>query len=73
MVTYDKAQTIADGIAVRLPVPQALEDMRELVDDAILVQEQTILDSMKLIHQHLGIVVAGRVIVGRQIEHCLEQ
>ncbi len=64
MVTYDKAQTIADGIAVRLPVPQALEDMRELVDDAILVQEQTILDSMKLIHQHLGIVAEPSAVVG---------
>jgi threonine dehydratase len=64
MVTYDKVQTIADGIAVRIPVPQALKDMKGLVDDAILVPDQTILDSMKLIHQHLGITVEPSAVVG---------
>jgi threonine dehydratase len=42
-ITHDQIHTIADGIGVRVPVPEALEDMRGLVDDAILVGEDTIM------------------------------
>ncbi len=56
IVTYETSNTIADGIAVRIPIPQALEDMKGLVDDAILVEDKSIIEAMKLIHQHLGIV-----------------
>ncbi len=56
VVNYNTTNTIADGIAVRIPVPQALEDMKGLVDDAILVDDRTIIQGMRLIHQHLGIV-----------------
>ncbi len=56
IVNYETTNTIADGIAVRIPVPQALIDMRGLVDDALLVDDRTIIQGMRLIHQHLGIV-----------------
>jgi threonine dehydratase len=56
LVAHEKVSTIADGIAVRLPVAQALTDMKELVDDALLVQEQTIIRAMKLLHTHAGIL-----------------
>ena len=39
----DIVDTIADGIAVRVPVPEALDDMREVVDDVFLVDDETIL------------------------------
>ena len=57
MVTHERVQTIADGVAVRIPVQQALEDMEGLVDDALLVAEPLILKAMQLVHLHTGIVV----------------
>ena len=62
--THDRINTIADGIGVRIPVPQALEDMRGLVDDAYLVNEETIIQSMKLVHLHAGIVAEPSAVVG---------
>lgn len=41
LVAHDRIETIADGIGVRVPVPQALEDMDGLVDDAVLVGEDS--------------------------------
>ena len=48
--------TIADGIAVRVPVPYALEVMRECVDDVVDVQDEHVITAMQLVHQHLGLV-----------------
>jgi threonine dehydratase len=56
-VEHDTVDTIADGIAVRIPVPDALEDMKATVDDAILVTDGAMLAAMRLLHQHLGLVV----------------
>lgn len=56
IITHNTVNTIADGIAVRIPVPQALQDMADTVDDAILVSEASILKAMSLIHLHAGIV-----------------
>jgi threonine dehydratase len=64
IITHDSAQTIADGIAVRLPVPQALEDMQGLVDDAILTEDATIIKAMQLIHTHAGLVTEPSGAVG---------
>ena len=49
--------TIADGIAVRVPVPQALEDMTALVDEVLLVDDAVIVQAMKLLLLELGLVV----------------
>jgi threonine dehydratase len=64
IVTLEKINTIADGIGVRLPIPEALEDMKGLVDDVLLVDDSSILESMKLLHQHLGLVVEPSGAVG---------
>ncbi|MBK5278776.1 MAG: pyridoxal-phosphate dependent enzyme [Bacteroidia bacterium] len=64
LINHDIVNTIADGIAVRLPVAQALEDMKGLVDEAILVKEESIVTAMKLIHTHCGIVVEPSGVVG---------
>lgn len=56
VINYQSTNTIADGIAVRMPVPEALKDMEGLVDDAILVDDDSIIKAMRLIHEHLGIV-----------------
>jgi threonine dehydratase len=64
MVTYNSVNTIADGLAVRIPIPQALEDMAGLVDEAILVDDDSIIRGMQLIHRHLGIVTEPSGAVG---------
>jgi threonine dehydratase/peptide deformylase len=52
-----EARTIADGIAVREPVPQALETMAAVVDDMVLVDDTEIVEAMRLAHEHLGLIV----------------
>lgn len=71
IVVHERADTIADGIAVRLPVPEALADMKGLVDDALLVSEDAILRGMRLLHQHVGVVVepSGAVGAAALLEH----
>ncbi len=71
LITYETVATIADGIGVRLPVQQALKDMENLIDDGILVAEDSILEAMKLLHQHAGLVVepAGAVGIAAVLEN----
>ncbi len=49
--------TIADGIAVRVPVQEALENMRKTVDDVMLVTDDEIVDAMRRVHRDAGLVV----------------
>jgi threonine dehydratase len=56
-VSTPAVDTIADGIAVREPVPYALESMRGAVDDVISVSDADIVRAMRLVHEHLGLVV----------------
>jgi threonine dehydratase len=57
IVEYDTVSTISDGIGVRVPIPEAVEELRGIVDDAILVSDETTVRAMKLIHQRVGTVV----------------
>jgi threonine dehydratase len=70
-VMTDNVNTIADGIAVRVPVAQALEDMKGVVDDVLLVDDASILQAMKLLLVELGLVVepAGAVGVAAALSH----
>lgn len=51
------ADPIADGVAVRTPIPKAVGDMHGLVDDVILVDDSRILEAVRLIRQHTGLIV----------------
>lgn len=64
IVQHSAVDTIADGIGVRVPVPEAVADMNGTVDDALLVRDETMLAAMKLLHQHLGLVVEPSGAVG---------
>lgn len=64
MIIHDNVNTIADGIAVRIPIPEALAEMKSLADEAILVQENSILRAMKLLHIHTGLVPEPSAAVG---------
>jgi threonine dehydratase len=57
VVELPRIATIADGIGVRVPIPEAVADMRGLVDDVLLVEDATILEAMRLAHRHLGVVL----------------
>ena len=56
VVRHDRTATIADGVAVRVPIPEALDDLRGLVDDMWLVDDTDVLAAMRLVHRHVGVV-----------------
>jgi threonine dehydratase len=53
----ERTTTIADGIAVRVPFTEALADLTGLVDDILLIEDDTMLAAMRQAHQDLGIVL----------------
>jgi threonine dehydratase len=71
VVETARADTIADGIAVRAPVPEALDDLTGLVDEVLLVDDGAIVDAMRLVHAHAGIVLepSGAVGVAALLQH----
>ncbi len=71
LVVHDRIDTIADGIGVRVPVPQALADLDGLIDDFLLVPDATTRAAMRLLHEHAGLVVepSGGVGLGAISEH----
>ena len=70
-MNHPTVDTMADGIGVRRPIPEAVVDMRGLVDDALLVQDESLIAAMRLAHQHLGLVVEPSGVAG--IAALLEQ
>jgi len=51
------ADTIADGIAVRVPVPYAVECLRDTVDDVMLVSDAEIIAAMRIAHESWGVEI----------------
>jgi threonine dehydratase len=49
--------TIADGIGVRVPIAEAVEDMRGIVDDVVLVEDQDIIRAMRLLFDKAGLII----------------
>ncbi|MGA7445194.1 MAG: pyridoxal-phosphate dependent enzyme [Terriglobales bacterium] len=56
--------TIADGIAVRVPVPEALADLEGVVDDIVLVSDDAMKRALYLIYRHLGLVAEPSGVAG---------
>ena len=56
-VSRDTADTIADGIAIRIPVPEAVQDMNGTVDEVLLVDDDDIVAAMRRLLQHAGQLV----------------
>jgi threonine dehydratase len=48
---------MADGIGVRVPIPEAVCDMRDQVDDVLLVSDRHIMQAMRLLYQHAGLLI----------------
>ena len=64
LIEHSSVSTIADGIATRTPIPEALRDMQGLVDGALLVSDEAIIRGMKLLHRHVGIVAEPSAAAG---------
>lgn len=57
VVKCNTVNTIADGLAVRIPIPEAINDMEEIVDEIILVTDEQIKTAMELAEQKESIVL----------------
>jgi nucleoside-diphosphate-sugar epimerase len=55
---------IADGVAGRRPIPEVLDDLLLVADDAVLVQESSIIAAMRMLHDHAGLVVEPSAALG---------
>jgi threonine dehydratase len=64
VATTDSTDTIADGVAGRRPIPAVLDDLLLVTDDAVLVQEESIIAGMRMLLDHAGLVVEPSAALG---------
>jgi threonine dehydratase len=57
VVQTDRMDTIADGVAGRFPIPEVLDDLLVVLDDVVLVSEDSIKAGMRALCEHAGLVV----------------
>jgi threonine dehydratase len=63
-VETDRIETIADGVAGRCPIPEVLDDLLVVLDDVMLVREDSIKAGMRMLHEHAGLVVEPSAALG---------
>jgi threonine dehydratase len=56
-VSTERVDTIAEVLAVRVPVPESVERMVELVDDMVLVDDDDLVAAMRLAADTLGVLL----------------
>jgi threonine dehydratase len=66
--------TIADGIGVRVPIAEAVADMRDIVDEVMLVSDADIIAAMRLLFRAAGLLAepsgaAGLAAIAAHPEH----
>ena len=71
VVETDQMETIADGVAGRCPIPEVLDDLLVLLDDVVLVREDSIKSGMRALYEHAGLIVEPSAALG--IAAVLEQ
>lgn len=64
IVRHSRIDTIADGIGVRVPIPEAFADMQPILDDALLVSDDQILSAMRVLLVHVGVLAEPSAAVG---------
>jgi threonine dehydratase len=64
VVTTESTNTIADGVAGRFPIPEVLDDLLLVADDAVLVQETAIITGLRMLLNHAGLVVEPSAALG---------
>lgn len=55
-IETERADTIADGIAVRVPIPSTLDLLRRCCDRVVAVSESQLFEAVRRLHRHLGLV-----------------
>jgi threonine dehydratase len=64
VVETPSIDTIADGVAGRCPIPEVLDDLLVVLDDVMLVREDSIKAGMRLLYEHAGLVVEPSAALG---------
>jgi threonine dehydratase len=64
VVETDRIDTIADGVAGRWPIREVLADLLVVLDDVMLVREDSIKRGMRLLAEHAGLVVEPSAALG---------
>lgn len=64
IVTGARAETIADGIAVRVPVPAAIDDVAHVIDDFVAVDDNALVDAMRALYARTGIAAEPSAVAG---------
>jgi len=59
-----RVATIADGIAIRIPIAASLHDMRGTVDDIVEIDDAALVEAMRLVHVHAGLVTEPAGVAG---------
>jgi threonine dehydratase/peptide deformylase len=57
IVETGHADTLADGIAVRVPIAEAVQDMHGIADDVLLIGDEHLREAMRLAYQHAGLLL----------------
>lgn len=77
VVSTDSISTIADGIAVRVPVASAVADVRGAVDDVMHVSDAEMIDGMRALFTDAGLVVepagAAGIAAAKKLAHELSR
>ena len=64
VVETDRIETIADGVAGRCPIPEVLDDLLIVLDEVIVVREDSIKLGMRMLYEHAGLVVEPSAALG---------
>ena len=64
IVTNDRTDTIADGVAGRFPIPAVLGDLLAIADLVPLVEEESIIAGMRMLYRHAALVVEPSAALG---------
>jgi threonine dehydratase len=64
VITTESTDTIADGVTGRYPIPEVLDDLLAVADDAVLVHESSIIAGMQMLLEHTGLVVEPSAALG---------
>ena len=64
IVTTDRTDTIADGVAGRFPIPAVLVDLLAMADHVPLAEEESIVAGMRMLYRHAALVVEPSAALG---------
>jgi threonine dehydratase len=64
VVTTDRTDTIADGVAGRFPIAAVLQDLLAIADHVPMVEESSIKAGMRLLYRHAGLMVEPSAALG---------